>query len=63
MQEILLQGIGRREFRGIDARIGAEMFLGMIRGVNLFRREDDKLDALVSEVMAVFTHGITRKGT
>lgn len=63
VQEAVLQGIERREFRGIDARIGAEMFLGMIRGVNLFRREDDKLDVLVSEVMAVFTHGIARKGT
>jgi len=62
VQEALLQGIGRREFRGVDARIGAEMFLGMIRGVNLFRREDDKLDILVSEVMAVFTHGILRRG-
>jgi AcrR family transcriptional regulator len=63
VQEALLQGIERREFRGVEARIGAEMFLGMIRGVNLFRREEDKLDALVSEVMAVFTHGIARKET
>lgn len=62
VQETLVQGIGRREFRGVDARISAEMFLGMIRGVNLFRREDDKLNKLVSEVMAAFTHGIARRG-
>ncbi len=62
VQQALLDGIERREFRGVDARIGAEIFLGMVRGVNFFRREDDTLDALVSEVMAVFTHGIARRG-
>src|ERR1700738_3051809 len=34
IQECLLDGIERREFRGIDVRIGAELFRGMIRAAN-----------------------------
>ncbi|MEP6995642.1 MAG: TetR/AcrR family transcriptional regulator [Acidobacteriota bacterium] len=60
VQEAILSGIERREFRGIDARIGAELFLGMTRSVNLFRRPEDTLDELVAHVIGVFSHGVVR---
>jgi AcrR family transcriptional regulator len=59
-QEAILEGIRRREFRGIDARIGAELFRGMIRAANALRRPEDTLEALVSEIVGIFTHGIER---
>ena len=59
-QEAILEGIRRREFRGIDARIGAELFRGMIRAANGLRRPEDTLDGLVSEIVGIFTRGIER---
>lgn len=61
VQETILEGIRRREFRGIDAWVGAELFRGMIRAANCFRREEDTLDGLVSEIVGIFTQGIARR--
>ncbi len=43
---------------GIDARIGAEMLLGMVRGVNRYRSKHDALDDLVAAVVDVFWRGV-----
>ena len=59
-QEAILEGIRRREFRGIDARIGAELFRGMIRAANGLRSPGDTLDGLVSEIVGIFARGIER---
>jgi AcrR family transcriptional regulator len=61
VQESILSGIERREFRGIDARMGAELFLGMVRSAYLFRGENDMLDELVCHVMRVFLEGVRRR--
>ena len=61
VQESILEGIERREFRGIDARIGAELFLGMTRSANLFRRPEDTREELVAHVMSVFLEGVARR--
>lgn len=60
-QEAILAGIERRELRGIDAGIAAELFLGMVRSANLFRRPEDTLDELVAQIMSVFFHGVARR--
>ena len=60
IQETILDGIRSGRFRGVDARIGAELFRGMIRAANRFRRKEDTLDGLVSEIVEVFTRGIRR---
>jgi AcrR family transcriptional regulator len=60
IQETILDGIRSGEFRGIDARIGAEFFRGMIRAAGLLRREEDTLDGLVAEMVGVFVNGIAR---
>jgi AcrR family transcriptional regulator len=61
VQRVILEGIERREFRGVDARIAAELFRGMIRAANCFRTEEDSVEGLVVEILGVFTHGITRQ--
>jgi AcrR family transcriptional regulator len=60
IQETILDGIRSGEFRGIDARIGAELFRGMIRAAGLLRREEDTLDELVGEMVGIFVHGVAR---
>ncbi len=62
VQEAILEGIRRREFRGINARVGAELFRGMIRAANWLRREEETLEGLVSEIVGIFTSGIERNG-
>jgi AcrR family transcriptional regulator len=57
VQAAILAGIEQREFSGIDARIGAELFLGMVRSMNLFHRSDDRLEDLVVQLMGVFVAG------
>jgi AcrR family transcriptional regulator len=60
VQETILAGIERREFRGVDARIAAEMFLGMVRSTVLFRSPDDSRRDLVENIVGVFLRGLVR---
>ena len=60
-QKVILEGIERREFRGVDTRISAELFRGMIRAANSFRGEEDSIDDLVAEIVGTFTRGIARQ--
>ena len=60
VQRTMMEGIERREFRGVDPFIAAEIFLGMIRGINIFRRDGDTIDELVAEIVGVFTRGVER---
>ncbi|HLN59713.1 MAG TPA: TetR/AcrR family transcriptional regulator [Thermoanaerobaculia bacterium] len=57
-RKAIVDGIESREFRGIDPRIAAELFRGMIRAANCFRSEDDSLDYLVAQIIGTFTRGI-----
>jgi AcrR family transcriptional regulator len=61
LQRVILEGIERREFRGVDPRIAAELFRGMIRAANCFRGENDSTEGLVAEIVGIFTHGIARR--
>jgi AcrR family transcriptional regulator len=61
VQEAILSGIERGELRGIDARIGAELFLGMTRSANLFRRKEDTLEELVGHIVGVLSNGLVRR--
>ena len=60
-RKAIVDGIEAREFRGVDPRIAAELFRGMIRAANCFRSEDDSLDYLVAEIIGIFSRGITRQ--
>lgn len=61
VQQAILEGIRRREFRGIDARVGAELFRGMIRAANRLRVGEENLGGLASEIVSIFTRGIERQ--
>jgi AcrR family transcriptional regulator len=62
VQQVILDGIERGEFRGIDARIGAQLFRGMIRAAACFRHEEDSTEELTSQIVAIFTRGIAKAG-
>jgi len=62
VQRTIVEGIERREFRGVDARTAAQLFLGMIRGINIFRRDEDTPDELVDQIVGMFIRGISRTG-
>ena len=61
VQQAILDGIASNEFRGVDARVAAELFRGMIRAANCFRREDDTVEDLVSQILGIFTAGVARR--
>jgi len=58
VQQTIVDGIDRREFRGVDPKTASELFLGMVRAMNVFRRESDTLESLVAQMMEIFTAGI-----
>lgn len=60
LQQCLIDGIERGDFRGIDVRVGAELFRGMIRAAAGFRREDDTVDDMVAAIVEIFMRGIVR---
>jgi TetR/AcrR family fatty acid metabolism transcriptional regulator len=61
VQKVILDGIDLREFRGVDARIAAELFRGMIRAANCFRTENDSVDGLVREIIGIFARGVSEQ--
>ncbi len=60
VQQAILDGIERGEFRGIDARIGAQLFRGMIRAAACFRHEDDTTQDLTAQIVGIFTRGVVK---
>jgi AcrR family transcriptional regulator len=44
--------------RPVDNHMAAELLLGMLRAANRYRREDDRLEALVAAVSDVFLEGV-----
>src|SRR5207249_10253217 len=44
--------------RRVNTRIAAEMLFGMMRGVNRYRAEGDRLEELVTAVVGVFMRGV-----
>ena len=54
----LARAMAAGHVRRIDCRIGAEILLGMVRGVNRYRTRDDRLERLVTTVVDVFMRGV-----
>ena len=48
----------RGELRAADARLGAELFLGMVRAANVYRTDADSPEDLGRRVVDVLLHGI-----
>jgi AcrR family transcriptional regulator len=60
VQQAILDGIERGEFRGIDAWIGAHLFRGMIRAAAFSRREEDTTEELTAQIVGIFIRGISK---
>jgi AcrR family transcriptional regulator len=58
VQETLQAAMAAGHVRRIDTRIATEMLFGMMRGVNRYRTEDDRLEELVTAVVDVFMRGV-----
>jgi len=54
-------GITSGELRKVDAGTGAELFLGMLRGLNISRRPADTIETMVSQALDVFWDGVGRR--
>ena len=61
VEKTIREGIEAGEFRSIDPKTGAELFLGMVRAINVFRRESDRLEDLIAELVALWSRGIERE--
>ncbi len=61
VEQTIQQGIETGAFRVVDPKTAAELFLGMIRAINVFRRESDRLDDLVAELIGLWTRGIEKE--
>jgi AcrR family transcriptional regulator len=58
VQETLGAAMAAGHLRQSDARIATEILFGMMRGVNRYRAEGDRLEDLVSTVVDVFMSGV-----
>jgi AcrR family transcriptional regulator len=63
IQTTLEEAVAAGEMRPLDPRMGAEMLLGMLRGVNRYRVAQDTLTGVVGGALEVFVRGVgTEKG-
>ena len=58
VDETLASAVTARHVRRVDTRIAAELLLGMMRSVNRYRAEGDRLEDLVDAVVEVFMCGV-----
>ena len=58
VERTIVAAIAAGELRRLDARLAAEMLLGMIRGVNRYRARGDRLEDLVAAIMEMFVRGM-----
>jgi len=63
IRDTLEAAVAAGHLRAVDTRIATEILLGMMRGVNRYRADGDRLDDLVAAVVDVFMRGVgTRSG-
>lgn len=58
VEQALAAAVAAGHVRRVDTHIAAEMLLGMMRGVNRYRVEGDRLEELVDAVVDVFMCGV-----
>ncbi|MGE5346323.1 MAG: TetR/AcrR family transcriptional regulator [Acidithiobacillales bacterium] len=61
VRETISRGVSSGEFRHVDPRIAAEMFLGMLRGALRYRNGSDSPGALVETLCDLFLSGIASR--
>jgi AcrR family transcriptional regulator len=63
VEETLLEGVAKEELRPLDVRMGAELFMGMVRSALFYRRPTAQPAELVRQVLELFLHGMTLRET
>jgi AcrR family transcriptional regulator len=58
VQHTLEEAVAAGQMRRMNARIAAEMLLGMVRGVNRYRSRHDTLEDVVRAIVEVFWRGV-----
>jgi AcrR family transcriptional regulator len=58
IQETLETGMAQGDFRPMNARTGAELFMGMVRAALFYRRDAAVPRELVEQIIALFLHGV-----
>jgi AcrR family transcriptional regulator len=61
IQETIEEGISRGDFRGSDARSGANLFLGMVRAALLYHGTSDTSASCAREIGDLFLHGMAKR--
>ncbi|MFI5180957.1 MAG: TetR/AcrR family transcriptional regulator [Thermoanaerobaculia bacterium] len=61
VRETIARGVALGDFRPVDPRVSAEIFLGMLRGLLFHRNESDSPAALVRTLTDTFLSGIGRR--
>lgn len=61
VREAIARGVTRGDFRPVDPRVTAEMFLGMLRGLIFYRNGSDSPVLLVRALTDMFVSGIGRR--
>jgi AcrR family transcriptional regulator len=61
VRQAIDEGISRGEVRQIDSTTAAELFLGMLRGLNVFRRPAETIETIVADCLDVFWNGVARR--
>jgi TetR/AcrR family fatty acid metabolism transcriptional regulator len=61
IQEAIERGIRGGEFREMDARVAANLFLGMIRSAVVYHRESETASAYVAQITDVFLRGVGKE--
>jgi TetR/AcrR family fatty acid metabolism transcriptional regulator len=59
---VFARGVASGEVSPIDPRLAAELFLGMIRAINVYRTEKHDAETLGRQVAAAIIEGLGRKG-
>ena len=61
IQETIERGVDHGEFRKVDSRVAANLFLGMIRSALIYHRESETAAAYASQIADLFLRGIGRE--
>ena len=59
IQEAIEKGMASGRFRKVDARIAANLFLGMVRSAIFYHRESETAAASASQITDLFLRGLT----
>ena len=61
IQEAVEAGMAAGEFRRVDARVAANLFLGMVRSALMYHRDSETASAYAGQITDLFLHGVGRE--